>query len=124
MVQTETDQVRLEQQATQIQEAFSAVFPASRDSGGLRLLARVWALARPLSRAYGIAVNPVALDPDKLREFIESARQAATHDPSLVDRTMSSRTFASLLRTESVTSLVKKHFSEAEQAALEKTYRG
>jgi hypothetical protein len=42
---------------------------------------------------------------------------------SLVDRTVTARTFAGLLNTEAVQSLVKHHLSEAEIAAIERSIR-
>lgn len=123
MVRTETDQVRLEKKTTKIQESFAAIVPESRENIGMRTLARIWSLSKPLTLAYAIAIEPTLLNPESLRDLIASAYEAVVENSSIVDRTMSGRAFSELLRTDSVVKLLKKHFDDSELNALEKTYR-
>ncbi len=124
MVRTEPDQVKLEQKATYIQESFATIVPDSREDVGRRNLVRIWSLLKPITKAYGIAINPTLLNPEELRSLIASAHEAVVENNSIVDRTMSGRAFSELLRTDSVVQILKRHFDESELKALEKTYRG
>ena len=123
MVRTEPDQVKLERKTTYIQESFTAIVPDSRENTARRTLVRIWSLLKPVTKAYGIAINPTLLNPEELRSFIASAHEAVVENTSIVDRTMSGRAFSDLLRTDSLVQLLKRHFDQSELNALEKTYR-
>ena len=123
MVRTEPDQVKLENKARYIQESFATIVPDSRENLGQRNLVRIWHLLKSIQKAYGIAINPTLLNAEELRSLMASASAAVVEDRSIVDRTMSARVFSDLLRTDSVVQLLKRHFSELELKALEKTFK-
>jgi hypothetical protein len=122
MVRSSSEQVALENKTKRIQESFAAIVPESRLDTGRNTIARMWSLVRPLRQTYNIAINPISIDAEKLQELVESCQSAVMQDASLADRTTSARTFTKLVRTESMLSLLKRHFTTPELAAMEKTF--
>jgi hypothetical protein len=80
-------------------------------------------LIRPLIKfAMGFATKSGASFEDGLK-VVQGAQGLIMESGALIDRTVTARTFAGLLNTESIQSLVKHHFSPVEIAALEKSAR-
>lgn len=122
LIHSKCSQAELERKAARIKEAFIAIVPEAKADVGQRALAKCWELAKVLAKGYATAIHPVAIDGAKVVALLDEASQVVMNNTGrLVDRTMSSRKFARLLRTKSVHSIIRKHFTEAEIRTLEKT---
>lgn len=117
------DQAELERHAKYIGEAFSSIVPESRMSGSERFqrhLARIQLLVRSIVRPIvqffldgGLSYEDALKAAGGLEEVIKTDR--------LVDRCSAASTFADLIKTDSIQSLIKHHFSTAEINDIEKS---
>lgn len=122
LVHAELDQAALERKVVRIKEAFIAIVPETRADEVLRTLARCWSLGQTIAKAYPRAIASAAIDSGQIAQLLSEASEVVyNHSGNLVDRTLSSRKFAGLLRTNSIHKLVRRHFSEAEISALERS---
>jgi hypothetical protein len=99
------DQRAIEERCKDVAQSFSAVVAASRLRDASLLL--------PILKLYKLAKSPL----DSVISALNPQYQPT--DPRiLADRTITGRTFARLLRTDSVVAMLKHHFTEAERRAL------
>lgn len=125
IVTQSTSQSEIEQRVRRITESFDAIFPESRISGAerrSRRILKIQGLVRPVVKfAMGFVTRTGASFEDGLGA-VNGARDTL-ETSSVVDRTVTARAFAGMLRTESVQSLVKHHFSDSEIASIERSMR-
>jgi hypothetical protein len=126
IVTQSTSNAEIEARVRRITESFDAIVPESRLSGAQRRQRRILSiqgLVRPLIKfAMGFATKGGATLEDGLK-VAGGARELVIESKALIDRTITAQTFVGLLNTESLQSLVKHHFSEAEIASIEKSIR-
>jgi hypothetical protein len=99
------DQRAIEARCIDVRQSFRAIVAASRraDASLLLPLLKLWKVAKSPLDAVISALNP----------------QYQPSDPRIVaNRTVTGRVFASLLRTDSLASMLRHHFSESEVRAL------
>jgi hypothetical protein len=125
IVTQSTSSAEIERRIRNITESFDAIIPESRLSGAQRRSRRILSiqgLVRPIVKfAMGFVARTGASFEDGL-QVVGGARDAI-ETRSVVDRTVTTQTFAGLLNTESLQSLVKLHLSAAEIASVEKSIR-
>jgi hypothetical protein len=114
----DVNQAAAERRAQSILAAFDAIVPASRLDRGWRPLAAVWSLVKPLRTAYSAVSEPWLLDVDQLEVMLREANEAVVRNSSIVDETLTSRTFSDLLRTDQLRHLIGRHFGEDEMRRL------
>lgn len=99
------DQRAIEERCKDVAQSFGAIVAASRLRDASLLL--------PLLKLFKAAKSPL----DSVISALNPQYQPT--DPRiLADRTITGRTFARLLRTDSVAAMLKHHFTEAERRAL------
>ncbi|WP_128939824.1 hypothetical protein [Bradyrhizobium zhanjiangense] len=126
IVTQSTSQAEIDARIKRVLEAFDAVVPESRLSNverRRRKLLTIQGLVRPLVKfAMGFAMKSGAT----VEAGIGAAHgvvDAVMESRAIVDRTITSQTFAGLLKTGPLQGLVETHFTRAEVAALERTLR-
>ena len=126
IVTQSTSSAEIEARVRRITESFDAIVPESRLSGAQRWQRRILSiqgLVRPLIKfAMGFATKGGATLEDGLK-VAGGARDLLIENKALIDRTITAKTFVNLLNTESLQSLVRHHFSEAEISSIEKSIR-
>jgi len=127
IVTQSTSTAEIEARIRHITQSFDAIVPESRLTNAERRQRRILSiqkLVRPLIKlAMGYVTKSGATLEDGLK-VAGGARDLVIESRALIERTVTAQTFAGMLNTESVQSLVKHHFSEAEIASLEKSARG
>jgi len=129
LVDKSITQAEIERRMDRITSSFDAIVPYSRmskEERRLRSLAVVQRIVQPLVKA---AVSLIASSGISYGDMMKAATsQGITFSPdetkSLVNRTVTARTFAGLLEeTDSLQALVKEHLSPAEIFAVDKSMR-
>jgi len=119
-------QAELYDKVTKINESFDGVVPEAlltSKQRRSRRIASVFRVLKPLHQIYSISADPFAADPEKFREAFESTKSAVSKDSRIVARSVSAASVAEMLRTKSVQSVVRSHFSDAEIALLSRPPR-
>jgi hypothetical protein len=126
IVTLSTSNAEIEARVHHITESFDAIVPESRLSGAQRRRRRIMSLQRLAGPLIKFAMGYVTKGGASLEDGLKAAKGVADfviENRSITDRTITAQTFVGLLNTESVQSLVKHHFSEAEITAIEKSAR-
>ena len=112
----------LEHKVARIKEAFIAIVPEARADVVRRTLARSWQLGKTVAKGFATAISPAAIDGARITQLLAEASEVVYNNSgTLVDRTVSSRKFSSLLRTNSIHVLLARHLTKAEISALERS---
>lgn len=105
-----------------ITESFEAIMPEAALSEAQRFQRRfavVHGLVRPLVKFMAGFVMKTGLTYDDVIGYARSAPDLVLESRSVVDRTVTAKTFSGLVRTEAIQSLVKHHFTTSEIDAIE-----
>lgn len=121
IVTAATTQQEAERRTKRIQESFDAIMAESGLTSAERTqrsILSVQKIVRPVFKFMaGFVMNTGGVSIDQLSEL--SSLADVMEDESIIDRTVTARTFSQLVKVETVQSLVKHHFSEAEINAIE-----
>lgn len=115
-------QGEIESRIKRIDESFSVIIPESRLTDSQRMRRRlgvIYRLSRPILRFMAAHMSGAGTSISDMTKLAHGDISKIMESRSIVDRTTTSSKFAELLRTESLQSLVKIHFSNAEIAAIE-----
>ncbi len=123
LLTSSVSQSEIDRRVARINASFDAIIPESRLSRAERAqrnFAVVHRLARPIVKFMAGFVMKTGVS---LNDLTASAGDASAvfESRSIVDRTITAKTFASLIKTESIQSLVKHHFSLSEIDAIERS---
>ncbi|MDO9054137.1 MAG: hypothetical protein Q7U37_09465 [Gallionella sp.] len=110
-------QADLNAQVRKINESFDAIVPEALLTDAERRWRRIttaFNFVKPARQLYGIAVDPLAADPDKIAEIFQNTRQAILQNRRIVSRSVPAAKFSELLRVDSARGIVTTHFSQKE----------
>ncbi|MGB5235877.1 MAG: hypothetical protein WBN85_11985 [Candidatus Macondimonas sp.] len=114
-------QADIQAHVRRVNESFDAIVPEAlltRTERRWRRLASVFRLIRPVHQLYSIAVDPLAVDHEKLKELFKDMHSAVAANSRIVSRSVSASAFSELLRVNSVRKTVLTHFTDAEVRLL------
>lgn len=122
MIDRSFDQTELERRSIRISEAFMGIIPESRMSSTEKLrrsVGKVFNVVKPLVNMFA-ASNEISLE--KALELGANVDKIL-NSGHVVNRTVTSKTFAGLVKTDSIQALAKHHFTASELAAIEHSIR-
>ncbi len=126
IVTESTSSAEIEARVRHISESFDAIIPESRVVGAQRRLRRLMTIQQLIKPLVKFAMGFLTGNGATIDDGIAAAggvRHHVIESKALVDRTITAQTFAGLMNTGSVQSLVKHHFSEAEITSIERSIR-
>lgn len=110
-------QADIHAQTRRVNESFDAIVPEALLTDAerrWRRIASVYRFISPVRQLYSAAIDPLAVNYEKLQEFFSSAHAAVAADSRIVSRSVASATMAELLRMGSVRETIMTHFSTEE----------
>ncbi|HEY8580447.1 MAG TPA: hypothetical protein VIL72_11210, partial [Beijerinckiaceae bacterium] len=120
-----TSQAEIDRAVLRIDESFDSIVAESRLSDverRARTMGRIIPLARPiLNMMAAFVTGGIGSISQSDAANIGGGLDKVLKSSSIVDRTVTARTFAELIRVEALQSLVEHHLSPAEISAIEKT---
>lgn len=124
LVTSSQSQPEIEAKIRHIDQSFDAIVPESRLSDTQRWRRRavtVQRLARPLIRFMAAFIANTGVPYDEINRYAGNVEALVLESNAIVDRTVTAKTYSSLIKTNAIQSLVKHHFTKAEIAAIEKS---
>ncbi len=124
LVTSSRSQPEIEAQIKRIDQSFDAIIPESRLSGAQRFQRQVGVihrLVRPLVKFMAAFATNTGVPYDDIVRYAGGVEKLVLETSSVVDRTVTAKTFAGLVKTESIQSLVQHHFWPSEIAAIERS---
>lgn len=124
LVLSASGQAHVEARVLHIEQAFDAIVPESRLSRAernRRSFATVYPLIAAIPRFLHGLVAHGGVSLTDIRTAALDVERAVFNDSSIVERTVTSRTFRDLVKTDALQNLVRHHFADAELAAIERT---
>jgi hypothetical protein len=109
-----SDQADIERQVRRINESFDAIIPESGPTQAQRRRRRfalVESVVRPIIKHMAGYVMKTGVSYEELSQQAGGLESLRMEGRSVIDRSVTSHTFADLMKTESIQSLVKHHFS-------------
>jgi len=117
-------QAEIEAQLSAIDRSFDAIVPESRLSKAQRMRRRfsvVQKVTHPILKFMAAMAWSMGLSHADILRAANNIESLVFEGREIIDRTVTARTFAGLVNTESIQSLVKHHFSRVEILAIEKS---
>lgn len=122
MIEKCVSQADIHAQTRRVNESFDAIVPEALLTHAERRRRRIVSIfnfVKPIRQIYSAAVDPLAVNYEKLQEFFNSASAAVAADSRIVSRSVAAATMAELLRVGSVRETILTQFSEEEVMLLE-----
>lgn len=123
MLDKTMSQADIHAQIRRVNESFDAIVPEALLTDGERRYRRiisVFNFIKPVRQLYSIAVDPLAIDQEKMFELFGSIKSAVATDSRIVSRSVSAAKLSELLRVDSVRGIVQTQFSASEVAIISK----
>ncbi len=124
LVTSSQSQSEIENQISHIVQSFDAIVPESRLSDAQRVrrnISVVHRLVRPIVKFMAALATDAGISYDDIVQSAGGIEELVLESESIVDRTVTAKTFSNLIETEAIQSLVKHHFTPAEIAAIERS---
>lgn len=124
LVTSSQSQSEIENQINHIVQSFDAIIPESRLSDAQRVrrkISVVHRLVRPIIKFMAALATGTGMSYDDIVQSAGGIEKLVLESESVVDRTVTAKTYSKLVDTEAIQSLVKHHFTPAEITAIERS---
>ncbi|PKR55254.1 hypothetical protein [Thalassospira marina] len=113
-IQNQSDLENLSQRITQ---SFDAIVPHSRITPAerrIRIIGRIFSITRPIINFIAATHSASGMSTQQMSEHLSGNIGLIFNDGNIIDRTVTAKSFAGLLKTESLQHLIKYHFNQSE----------
>ena len=124
LVTSAQPQGEIERQIRLIDESFDAIVPESRLSSAerqRRTFGVVFQIVRPIVKFIPALLTGNGVSYESILQHANNVEDLVLQSRRSIDRTVTAGAFAGIINTESIQSLVRYHFSDAEIAAIERS---